>query len=677
MKGVLLSLFACLWVMAAAFGAVRSPDAVSRTKNTTEIVRETPRVSVRSGTRVATTRGVVSARNANGTRVGGARGISGRGAITASVARAARSGTRTPVKRTVMRAATNGAEQTTVVSDADFLACQEAYFSCMDQFCALQDEKYRRCMCSAKMETVLMRERVLSQTSGQLQDFKDLNIESIVKTPEEVKSMLNATEGELKLANTRDNSASAKKLIAISDVLTSKRDNTTQTDNQFNMGGDISPAWLTNNLVSGDTISDLTGVALYNAVNAQCAELVSNRCPSSTILNVIKSAYGMYIENDCAVVLSSLDKQANAANNSVRETKREMTTARLENYDSHNSTSINDCVAAVRADLTNDVACGPDYVHCLDMTGLYLNKTTGEPIYSANFYKLAEQISISGDVLQNSENAKFVTELNHKKQFAVKSLETCRDISDAVWDEFLRTAIAEIYQGQQEKIRQVKDNCMSVVNQCYDNTVGQLRDYSNIEEQMLLGARLVLSEEMCEEKLNACSNLYGGGSYGLELLVTEMRQITDQKIAQHCRTSLQDYAKKLCRVPSTDLHAYPYGCRTYTPGGMADSGNGTLYYKLKEYAGQYCTRPSDDAAGDVEVPLDVLAEVNIVLDSLRSEMSNVLSAECVNLGGQWITVYTSEDLENQFQYFYNQTNASTDWGVCININTSTSNNEES
>ena len=122
--------------------------------------------------------------------------------------------------------------------------------------------------------------------------------------------------------------------------------------------------------------------------------------------------------------------------------------------------------------------------------------------------------------------------MNNKKKFAERTLETCRDIADSVWDEFLRQAITEIYQGVQSKIRTVKNECMDVVNTCYDEKTKQLRDYSNIEEQMLLGARLELSEEQCSEKLETCSNLYGGGPTGMELLVTEMRNITNQKIAQ-------------------------------------------------------------------------------------------------------------------------------------------------
>ena len=622
----------------------------------------------------------------------------------------------------------------------------------MDQFCATVDDHYRRCICSSKLDGVQTRERALTQASNQLQDFKDLNIEVILKTPEEVKSMLSASEGEKKLSTTHDNSESSKKLTAIGDVLKKAKTNSLSTAGTLDIAGDIGQIWNTTDIVSGANIANLTGESLYNAVHSQCAELVLPTCPSMTTLNMVSSAYGMYIENDCSILLTALEKQSVTANAAVRETNREMNAARLENYNAHNSTVINDCIAGVRADITADTACGENYVHCLDLTGLYLNRITGEPIYTKNFYKLNDQISLSGNILTNSTNAKLVTELNSKRKFATHTLETCRDIADTVWDEYLRQAITEIYQGQQSKIQQVKNECMDVVNKCYDTKTSQLRDYINIEEQMLLGSRLELSEEMCSEKLETCSNLYGGGPTGLALLVTEMHKIVDQKISQKCLATLQNYAQKLCRVSGNDIsHQYPYGCRVYKPGDILNATNpectysaeiyydgdehtapsssgtsvdslptgydcwgireyslcrtnyylhqdndgrnkcyvcptdwycpggteqpqkhndncsdyiGSLYQKMVQYALQYCVRPTEAQATNT-IPIEVLADVNTVMDSIRSDMATILSKECTDLNGTW-TDYTSAAEDKAYIDFYNKTNADYKWGVCIN-----------
>lgn len=664
----------------------------------------------------------------------------------------------------------------------------------MDQFCAKQNESYRRCVCSSKLAEIQSRERALGNAADQLQNFKDLNIDAITKTGAEVTAMLTETSGEAVAANAKDTSASAQQLAGISDVLNKTKKSSLSTAGTLDIAGDINAIWSTTDLAGGTNIANLTGESLYNAVHAQCVDLVASNCASQSILDMVVAAYGMYIENDCTALVTALDKKLVNANSTIRSTEREMNNARLENYNNHNSSSINDCIALVRADITANTACGTDYVHCLDTTGRYLNYDTGEPIYSANFFQLGSQISLSGDVLTNATNRHIVSELNRRRDFAAASLDTCRDLADDVWDEFMRQAIAEIYQGQQERIRTVKNECLAVVNACYDEQSKQLKDFSNIKDQLLIGSRLELSEELCSEKLNACSNLYGGSSDGMQLLLDAMHELTDQKIAKECRTALMEFTQDICRVTGNDtLHSYPYACRTYAPGEQryamiskcnsvlsvaastnlynscyafdistsgtpsvtwkndtydtgefckngtpctytinlsdekdyfcqkkkvytkcnehyylcgkqcrpcpagytcrggtdapfADDDNGTiascgtsypgsLYQKVVRYAMQVCVRPSESTADDYVLPTTVMEDVNVVMDSVRSDMSKSLAAECERLGGVWVAApwkdtagggsgkhaITGDEL---FTEFYTETSANKEWGYC-------------
>ncbi len=432
----------------------------------------------------------------------------------------------------------------------------------------MQNESYRRCACSSRLVDIQNKERALSQSATQLQDFKDLNIDVISKTADEVTAMITAAEGEMAAENARDKSASAQQLAGISAVLSSTKTQSKAESSNVDIAGDIDAIWSTTDFTAAADLANLTGEALYNAVHAQCVELVRENCNSDTTLNMAVSAYGMYIENDCSALLTALDKQLNTANATIRTTEREMQTARLENYDAHNSVGIHDCIAQVRTDMAADNACGENYVHCLDITGRYLNYNTGEPIYTADFYQLQHQISLSGDVLTNPTNATLVAALDNKRGYAERGLDKCRDLADEVWDEYIRQTITQIYQAQQVRIRKVKDECLDVVNTCYDEQNKSLRDFSNAKEQLLLGSQMELSEDMCRVKLDTCSNLYGDGAgNGLELLVAAMRAITDQTIGKQCHATLLEYVADMCAVPSTDtIHAYPYGCRVYAPG---------------------------------------------------------------------------------------------------------------
>ena len=482
--------------------------------------------------------------------------VTGRTAIKTSASRTA-----TRPALVVSRAGT--AVQTKAFGN-NYNACRDAYFTCMDQFCATLDETYRRCVCSSKLQSIKKQEQTLSQTADSLKNFEELNISIIPKTAEEVHAMVNASDGEANVK--KDFSSSANTLKNISTVLSESKSKSLSTQGTLDIAGDIKSIWNTTHIIGGANIANLTGENLYNAVHKQCYDLVTPNCTDSD-LNMISSAYGMYIENDCSILEGNLKTQTTAANAAIRDTRHKMQDARLENYNAHNSVDINDCIANVRKDVTADIACGENYVHCLDFSGKYLNLTTGKPIYTPEFYQIETQISLTGDVLKNKQNSAYINQLNKKRDFATQSLDLCRENADDVWDEFVRQALVEIYQEQQNRVKIVKDECLQVVNDCYLNQSERLKKLVDSESKTNLNQLLELSEEMCADKLNTCSNLYGGGDTGLNILVATMTSITDTTIEQSCTDLLNTFVKNLCAPPINDSsHSYPYGCRAYAPG---------------------------------------------------------------------------------------------------------------
>ena len=714
--GIRKLIICCVAVMCCIGGAdaaVRSTDSATRNvtqknvRNDTSARSATSRSAARSVTSRAvgtTSRSVERVNSVARTAINSGRNSDTRKKTNARVA--VRSVPDTSVN-IIARAATGN----TVLSQtfgSEYADCRDAYFTCMDQFCAQQNESYRRCVCSSRLLEVQDIERRLSRTSDSLQDFNNLNMTVVDKTAGEVSAMMNATVGEVAQSSARDKSDSAKQLAGISAVLANTKSKAMSTSGKLDIGGDIKAIWSTTDLAGGANIADLTGEKLYNAVHNQCVEMVRETCGTDANLNMVVSAYGMYIENDCATLITSLDKKVNAANTTIRETEKQLHTARLENYDKHNATPIHDCIANVRADITSNTACGSNYVHCLDMTGKYLNYDTGEPIYTAQFYQLNDMISMDGDILNNNRNADVVAGLNSRRIFAEHSLDTCRDNADMVWNEFMRQAIGEIYQGQQARIRQVKNECLDVVSQCYDEQNQQLKDFSNVKEQLLLGSRLELSEQMCQEKMDACSNLYGNGEDGLHELLIAMHDIVDRRIARDCLSTLQTFVQDLCGVTSLNTtHKYPYACRSYESGdelNAADkccngstsddcaniscgSYNNSLYKQIVEYAKQVCVRPSVIGTAGYVLPTSVLADVNSVMDSVRTAMIQELSPECENQSGMWVSSvwiderrvseqngvyvqiagsdgYHDNNAHELLSGFYTAIGASTSWGYC-------------
>lgn len=680
--------------------------------------------------------------------------------------------------RRTSRAATLSASTNTGIGE-NYNVCRDSYFACMDQFCANQNESYRRCVCSSRLPEIQKQEKLLSQTADNLQDFQSLNIDVISKTADEVKSMFSASTGEKTIK--QDVSLSGKTLNNISDILQKNKHDALSTQGTLDIAGDIKNVWVTSDFIGSTNIANLTGESLYNAVHNQCVEIISENCTQSD-LKMVTATYGMYIENDCSVLMSNIDNRLTAANAAIHTTRHQMQDARLENYDVHNSLSVNDCIAAVRKDITADTACGDNYIHCLDFSGKYLDLTTGTPIYSSEFYQLENQLSLSDDILKNKTNTKFVNMLDKKRIFAEKSLDLCTDNADAVWEEFLRQSIVEIYQQQQQRVQDVKSECLDVVNKCYLNKSDTLLNFSDNSSLISLGHTLELSEDLCADKLTTCSNLYGGGPAGLSVLVNTMREITNETIAQTCPELLKTFAQNICAVSTSDsAHSYPYGCRVYAPGesmyarnaicnstlvnpfsrsailpnepvlpdayyicestnklytsckfnyylyndsntsniattcggddyynsdtkycrnhatechicqpGYVCTGGknapqnldqtlydscglyyvGSLYQQLVRFAIQNCTRPSDDS---YVLPDSILADVDTVMRSVKTNLISELSQECEDYNGTWVDIPwidndsdgyhdTTGDALSQSFYLYTGTNKL--WGYC-------------
>lgn len=553
----------------------------------------------------------------------------------------------------------------------NYVACRDAYFTCMDQFCANQDDTYRRCVCSSKLQQIQSKENVLYQTASDLESFHNYNIDAISKTTAEIQAMQNATVGEQSLKE--DKSISAQQLNNIKDVLNNTQQKNNSFESSYDIFNDVASIWGTTNLIQGANIITLYGETLYNAVNSQCRDLVSEQCSASD-LKLITSAYSMYIENDCELLQSDINSKVKQANTAVRNTRQEMQKTRLDNYNTHNALSINDCIAKIKEDITAETACGPDYIHCLDFTGKYININTGEPIYSPDFYQLENQISLSGDLLNNVKNKNIINFLNTKQKFAQQTLDSCNNVADDVWEEFLHQTIIEIFQAQQQRINTVKLDCINIVNQCISSTLNDLQNYISNTNLITTKQTLDLTTQLCQKEITTCTNMYGGD----ETLIAAITSIQNNYVSPECSKTLDTFVQTLCSVSSTNpYHSYPYGCRVYSQKNCEPTDNNceSLFYKLKAHADRECKYEANDEqdAQDMATTLYVIQTIN----NVRSALIKQLVEECEKFDGEWVDIEWQDDNTDDkhdvtgdvlIDSFYLQTNTHKSWGYCKQTN---------
>ena len=183
MKRIGFILVFCTFWASGGFAASRTTVASTSIRNGTPTQRVRTTDTPKSTSRVAISQNKTTKRNLNQTgRAPTNRNVSARGGAV------------------VARVATTETQIGT-----EYENCKTAYFSCMDQFCQLKSDEYRRCSCSDRISSLKSAKNDLAQAGEQLNAFNE-NLEIVGKTAAQATAMNTASDGELAL--TRDKSAS-------------------------------------------------------------------------------------------------------------------------------------------------------------------------------------------------------------------------------------------------------------------------------------------------------------------------------------------------------------------------------------------------------------------------------------------------------------------------------------
>ena len=629
--------------------------------------------------RAATTNNIVSSRNARTavTPVGAARSAT---VARTGVVGAMRAGY-APTVANVRVATTANASRAAVARAAVFddvskigggyATCREAYSTCMDQFCAKANDTYRRCFCSSKFTEFRDTEAALDEAKNLLVQFENNNLNAVDKTAAEVNAMYTATEGERAIKN--DTSGAAAMLSEIGDLLSGKRkvsasnsgtslgvldlDFSTNLDDIWS-GGDASSIFTS----SGTDLSQLEGQALYTQAQKQCLSLMKDACENNAVMTMAKSSYNILISQDCNAYEKKVNSQRETIKQTVRTAEKYLRDARLEEYRSHNSADVNECIAKVKTAITADTACGANYKKCLDYTGAYVDANTGDPIYSPRLFELENLITLDGangntDVL--SQNGKFNSFLETRKMFATTALDSCRDISTTVWQEFKRSALIEIAQAQSAKIEEVKMSCVSTMADCYDTQTNALKDFDTTTASAAGAVSAYAAKALCQDKVTACAALYGNNtscqfdgngkltsdaaSCGIKALLAFVDNVDTVRVAEGCSTAIDNYVKQLC-TPSTGTQGYPWNCRRY--------GQAQLRSIIENYAVQNCKDPTTDSKQFSELPDRVKQQVSQAINDVQEELDDQLADACESLDGFWTD---ADDTGKLLKAFYSTT----------------------
>ena len=557
MKKILIFVIAI--AMSVAHAAVRDGNVTQRTSTQ-------KRISTTTTERVATERSAV---------VNSARNTINRGATNSDTSDPRPQGTvinraLAPQKGAssgvILSRATTKTQNTTAETrtGASYETCKSAFFTCMDQFCALKNDDYRRCSCSNRIYNMEKQRDALNDVGEQLTVFTE-NLDVVGLTAAQATAMKTASEGESALST--DTSASKALLQAIMNSISGGDTSVSgkYSDlNTINMSYDLTTVFTTD---VNQIVASYNGQELYGAVYSRCRRAVTDDCNNASLQRAV-NAYLMAIEQDCNTVQTAIDEKQSKMKAAIREGSAMLDLARVENRRNHNADDITTCINNVESAVLSEEVCGANYHKCLD-NGEFIDISTGAPIIGVvKFYELGKLLTFEPGIeaanqrlSKRPNNRVFVSNFEKRtKKFAEPALDKCTEIADEVWSEYLDKALLAIYYAQQSKVSQIKQGCLDLVSSCYVDSDTSI----TAAMSALIGSgltilqpdKIALTTKMCADYVDSCNNMFHDDNTGN--IITDYvnnRQDTDTLTA--CRAIVKQCFDKYGGTGYENFY-YPY-----------------------------------------------------------------------------------------------------------------------
>ncbi len=548
MKKILFFVLSTVFCIFNAGGAVRDSSTTARGKTTNVMTSKSP---VRSITNRSATKKSVSART-NNTSISTLKprattqSVITRTPATRTSTTQSRKSEPTSAKLSARAATQTGNTKTETRTGTEYEQCKTAFFTCMDQFCELKNDNFKRCSCNDRVFKFQEMLKSYQDVSTQLTEFSE-NLDVVGLDKDQVIAMKTATEGENALST--DTSASKQLLQAIMNAITGE--STTvggkyQNLNSINIQSDILNSF--DMMSSGQAIASYDGVKLYTAVFPQCKKAVQADCNNASLQRAT-NAYLMAIEQDCNTVETALYKQRKTLKAATYESSAMLDLARIENRQTRNSYDVATCIENLEATIQNENICGAEYHKCLDK-GQFIDVTTGAPILGVHdFYKLGKLLTFQNNkniqnqkLSQISSNKNFTEYFENKtKKFAKDVLNKCSDNADDVWQEYLDKALLDIYYAQQSKVTSIRNSCINLISSCYsqqyDAVTEALANLAGEENKVYATpATIELANQACESYVESCTQMFAtDDTDGENVIQTYINDKQTTEIENACR----------------------------------------------------------------------------------------------------------------------------------------------
>jgi len=385
-------------------------------------------------------------------------------------------------KTSVISTTTNVRQKVTPTGLFD-QTCYDTYFSCMDQFCIVDNANGGACGCSddnAGYQAALANIDKQNQNATQLSTV-------------EVEKIQAGANADIIFGNDRQYDAQGN-------VITQqKKDAATAAQNSqaaalalFNAPIDTSDAVFSN----ADDISTLTGSALYAAAADLCRTRLPDTCARDVAL--LTPLYTTQIKNDCAAFANAVKKLQATADQTLASAQKDVRDALSASFQAANKYDRGTCLINFKTCMLWPDVCGADWSRCAQYVAaenaqIATKSTAGTKIVSTDKYNISASTSEM---------------LNSKRNMCESVLDQCVAVRDLVWPDFIRDIAPELHLAELNLESNYRQNCMDTISQCAIKSCNT--DFGGQEKSQPMEACLARPEILraaCKVQIDPCERM--------------------------------------------------------------------------------------------------------------------------------------------------------------------------
>ena len=354
--------------------------------------------------------------------------------------------------------------------------CYDKYYSCMDQFCIVDNEQGGSCNCSDD----------IYQYETALDDIKKMVAEAERISTEEVEKVKAGANADIIFQGTRQYDKDGN-VIATTATKDKDKIKSSMWSSFYDDGEEEEDE---------DDISGKTGNELYQAADRLCKQEIGESC--SKDMNMLTQIYSRQIVSDCKGLANSVEQKRQEAKSQLATANASVRSALKESLEESNKYDRGTCMVEYKKCMQSTDACGSSWENCVftiaeeNMQNNKAKSTAGTQVQKVDTY------DITASTMEMLESKRFICE---------KVLDSCVAVRNFVWNDFLRDVAPTIRLAERNLESQKRQSCLTDISNCIqkackDDIVG--KGEATMDACL---ARPEMARSFCKIQIDPCERM--------------------------------------------------------------------------------------------------------------------------------------------------------------------------